>query len=81
VETLDRQVAGLRREVSELKKWRDSVSPMLNRLADDQAYRARWVEERGKRWARWQRGTAWAGGILGAVAVFAAAVAQLAHLF
>ena len=80
MEELERRLATLEREVSIICDWKEAVAPMLHKLADDQAYRARWAEERGKRWARWQRGAAWAAGILGSVAVVAAAVVQLAHL-
>lgn len=53
---------------------------MLRQLQEDQAYRARWKEERSKKWSRWQRGTVAVTGILGAGAVVVAAIIQLAHL-
>ena len=51
MEELERRLATLEREVSIICDWKEAVAPMLHKLADDQAYRARWAEERGKRWA------------------------------
>lgn len=67
--------------VSELVAWKESVAPMLHQLAEDQAYRARWREERAKKWTRVQRRAAAAFAAAGAVAVVAASVVQLTHLF
>lgn len=64
----------------ELEAWRKEVGPMLRQLQEDQAYRARWKEERSKKWSRWQRGIVAVTGILGAGAVVVAAIIQLAHL-
>jgi hypothetical protein len=71
---------GLDARVSALETWRQLNEPMLKQLAEDQAYRARWREERAKRWSRWQRGFAFAFSAVGALAVVAAAVVQLSHL-
>lgn len=71
---------GLDARVSELELWQQSVAPMLRQLDADQAYRARWREERAKRWTRWQRAVAFAFAACGAVAVIASAIIQLYHL-
>jgi len=54
---------------------------MLERLREDQAYRARWDAERNKSKAQWARRVTWALGVISAVAVVAAAVVQLIQMF
>lgn len=51
---------------------------MLHRLAEDQAYRARWHAERGQTRARWQRAVSFTLASLAAVAVVAASVIEIA---
>lgn len=70
----------LEKRLHTLEMWQESVAPMLRQLSEDQAYRARWREERAKRWSRWQRSAAFTFAATGAVAVVVAAVIQLAHL-
>lgn len=54
---------------------------MLRQLADDQAYRKRWREQRNKDRAIWARRATWFVGICSGFAVVAASVAELVHLF
>jgi hypothetical protein len=54
---------------------------MLRQLSEDQAYRARWQEERSRRYSRWQRIVAFACATAGATVVVASGCVQLIHLF
>lgn len=53
---------------------------MLKQLADDQAYRARWLAERRSARARWRRAVGWTVTTIGALVVVAESIVQLARL-
>jgi hypothetical protein len=54
---------------------------MLRDLADDHAYRARWLAERSTSRARRRRLLAWAISAAGGIVVAVSAVVQLVRLF
>jgi len=69
------------RRLELLEGWQTSVAPMLKQLAEDQAYRARWMQERSSRNARFRRNVAWIVAAVSGLVVAAASVVQLVHLF
>jgi len=73
MENLDARVASL-------EDWRKQVGPMLQQLAEDQAYRRRWRDERNRTRAVWTRRVTWTVGVASGLAVVAASLAELVHL-
>jgi hypothetical protein len=72
---------GLEERVIDLERKWELYEPMFSRLAEDQAYRARYREERNKSWAKWQRWSLFTFSAAGALAVVAAAISELVRLF
>ncbi len=54
---------------------------MLRQLEEDQAYRARWLEERAHRYSKLQRWVGFVCATVAAVVVVASGGVQLFHLF
>jgi rhamnogalacturonyl hydrolase YesR len=52
---------------------------MLKQLADDQAYRHRWQQERNSSRARWRRSVSWTVAVIGGAIVATASIVSLVH--
>ena len=54
---------------------------MLRQLEEDQAYRARWMQERAHRYSKLQRWIGFLWATVAAIVVVASGCVQLIHLF
>jgi hypothetical protein len=70
---------GLAERIRKLEQWQEQMGPMLDKLAEDQAYRARWQQERTSSRARWRRSVGWTITAIGGLVVAASAVVTLVH--